>query len=87
MHVTEHWRDRLIADDDALKLWMTDHSGTDTQQLRSLIRAARKDAALPPEQRHSRAYRDLFQFIKPFLAEAGQPDAPAEDGEADNHDD
>jgi ribosome-associated protein len=79
MHVTEHWRDQLITSDDALKQWMTDHPGTDSQQLRSLIRAARKDAALPPEQRQSRAYRELFQFIKPFLATAGAADTPADD--------
>ena len=34
------------------------------QQLRSLVRAARKDAANAPEQRSGRAFRDLFQFIK-----------------------
>ena len=35
-----------------------------TRLLRSLIRAARKDAALEPEKRSGRAYRELFQFIK-----------------------
>ena len=44
--------------------WITDHPQTDVQQLRSLIRAARKDAALVPEKRSGRAYRELFQFIK-----------------------
>jgi len=39
--------------------------------LRSLVRAARRDAALPSDQkRQSRNYRDLFQFIKPLLAAA-----------------
>jgi ribosome-associated protein len=37
------------------------------QPLRALIRNARKDAELPPEQRHGRAWRELFQFIKPFV--------------------
>jgi ribosome-associated protein len=32
--------------------------------LRSLVRAARKDAAVVPERRSGRAYRELFQFIK-----------------------
>ena len=36
-------------------------------RLRALIRNARKDAALAPEQRHGRAWRELFQFIKPLL--------------------
>jgi ribosome-associated protein len=39
------------------------------QQLRSLIRAARKDAALVPEKRSGRAYRELFQFIKQHAVE------------------
>jgi ribosome-associated protein len=47
---------------------MVAHPGTDTQQLRSLVRAARRDAAgLTPESRQPRSFRDLFQFIKPEL--------------------
>ena len=67
LHEAECWRDELIADDEALNRWLKDHPDTDTQQLRSLVRAARRDAALPPEQRQTRNYRELFQFIKPFL--------------------
>jgi len=64
LHRAERWRDELLADDDALTRWVASHPQTDAQQLRSLVRAARKDAAAPPEQRHGRAYRELFQFIK-----------------------
>lgn len=64
LHTAERWRAELIADDDAATRWITDHPQTDVQQLRSLIRAARKDAALVPEKRSGRAYRELFQFIK-----------------------
>jgi ribosome-associated protein len=67
LHETERWRDELIADDGALDRWLQQHPDTDTQQLRSLVRAARRDATLPPEQRQTRNYRELFQFIKPFL--------------------
>ena len=42
---SEKWRDRLIADDAALQEWVGEHPGTDIQQLRSLVRQARKDAA------------------------------------------
>jgi ribosome-associated protein len=70
LHRAEHWRGELVADDAALTRWMVEHPQTDLQQLRALIRNARKDAALAPEQRHGRAWRDLFQYIKPFLAEA-----------------
>jgi ribosome-associated protein len=34
------------------------------QQLRALVRNARKDQSLAPEQRSGRAYRELFQFIR-----------------------
>ncbi|NOJ61879.1 DUF615 domain-containing protein, partial [Arthrobacter sp. 260] len=61
--------------------------GTDLQQLRALVRNARKDAAAAPEQRNGRAYRELFQFIKKVL-EANDPaggppvaDAVDDDGE------
>jgi len=64
LHEAERWRAELVASDDALTRWTADHPGGDVQQLRSLIRAARKDAAAQPEQRNGRAYRELFQFIK-----------------------
>ena len=69
LHETERWRAELIADDDALTRWMALHPDTDRQQLRSLVRAARRDtAALTPEARQPRSLRELFQFIKPKLA-------------------
>jgi ribosome-associated protein len=75
LHQAEAWREQLIADDAALTRWAAEFPGSDLQQLRSLIRAARKEAGLPPEQRHGRPYRELFQFIKPCLAtqEQAQP--------------
>jgi ribosome-associated protein len=68
LHQAEHWRAELVASDDALTRWMAEHPQAEPQRLRALIRNARKDAALPPEQRHGRAWRELFQFIKPFLS-------------------
>jgi ribosome-associated protein len=64
LHEAERWRVELLADDEAVTRWTTEHPTTDVQQMRSLIRAARKDAALVPEKRSGRAYRELFQFIK-----------------------
>lgn len=76
LHQAEHWRDTLIASDDVLTAWMAEHPDTDAQQLRSLIRACRKDAAASPEQRHGRSYRELFQFVKKALtAHDVSPDA------------
>jgi ribosome-associated protein len=72
LHEAESWRDRLIADDTTLQAWLSAHPQTDAQQLRALLRQARKDAAgqkpLPGQaQRHSRAYREIFQLVKAAL--------------------
>ena len=67
LHRAEQWRVVLVAGDDALTQWLAEHPATDAQQLRALIRNARKEAALAPEQRHGRAWRELFQFLKPAL--------------------
>jgi ribosome-associated protein len=76
LHEGERWRAELIADDAALTRWMAEHPQTDAQQLRSLVRNARKDAALVPEKRSGRAFRELFQFIKQH---AGADDAAGAD--------
>lgn len=71
LHAAEQWRDRLIADDDALGQWVNTFPDTDVQQLRALIRQARKDAK--PEKageapRHGRSYRDIFQIVREHLS-------------------
>lgn len=76
LHLAEQWRDKLIAADDALGSWLSEHPGTDAQQLRALIRQARKDAK--PEKpgeapRHGKSYREIFQLVKQALA--GEPEA------------
>lgn len=68
LHETERWRAELIADDEALTRWLDTYPDTDTQQLRSLVRAARRDAKdLAPEARQPKSHRELFQFVKPYL--------------------
>ena len=74
LHETERWRDELVANDEALTRWTQQFPQSDLQRLRSLIRSARKDAASTPEQRSGRGYRELFQFIKPWLIEAEADD-------------
>ncbi|MEI6661700.1 MAG: ribosome biogenesis factor YjgA [Comamonadaceae bacterium] len=70
LHQAEMWRDRLLNEDDALGQWITLSPSTDSQQLRALVRQARKDAK--PEKpgaavRHGRAYRDIFQIVRAQL--------------------
>ncbi len=76
LHLAEQWRDKLIASDDALGDWLTDYPATDSQQLRALIRQARKDIAKPETPgeapRHGKSYREIFQLVKLAMAqEAG----------------
>ena len=69
LHETEQWRAALIAGDEAIARWIAEFPQTDSQHLRSLVRAARRDAAtVTPEARQPRSLRDLFQFIKPMLS-------------------
>ena len=64
LHQAERWRVELIADDAATTRFAQQHADADVQQLRTLVRNARKDAASAPEQRSGRAYRELFRFIR-----------------------
>jgi ribosome-associated protein len=64
LHEAEHRRAELIASDEAVTRWIAEHPQTDVPHLRNLVRNARKDAALSPEQRSGRAYRELFQYIR-----------------------
>ncbi|WP_374641593.1 ribosome biogenesis factor YjgA [Hydrogenophaga sp.] len=75
LHQAEQWRDRLVADDDALTDWLRQDPEADVQHLRALIRQARKDAQTtaaqekPGEaQRHGKAYREIFQIVRQALA-------------------
>ncbi|MFM2341664.1 MAG: hypothetical protein RLZZ592_1317 [Pseudomonadota bacterium] len=95
LHTAERWRDRLIAEDDAITQWMSEHPGTDAQALRTLIRNARKDQAAAataqgaeaPTERKGRAYRELFQQIKATLAAAAAAAAPDDDADDQEDDD
>ena len=67
----EKWRDSLICDDERLGQWIEEFPGSDVQQLRALIRQARKDAqrAKPgAAQRQGRAYRQIFSLVRSRLS-------------------
>jgi ribosome-associated protein len=74
LHAAEKWRDDLIASDDALQAWLQARPDTDVQQLRALIRQARKDGAPTQDEvsrgqapRRGRAYREIFQLVREHL--------------------
>ena len=85
LHQAEEWRDKLVADENALEQWLHEHPRTDTQQLRALIRQARKDVqpdtasiskGLAPRQ--GRAFREIFQLVKSHLGGFDDHDSESE---------
>jgi ribosome-associated protein len=67
----------LIADDEAVSEWMLAFPATDSQQLRALVRQARKDDTTSKADiakgllpRQGRAYREIFQLVKSHMNEA-----------------
>lgn len=60
LHSIERWRDRLIENDDNLTLFINEYD-TDIQQLRQLVRNARKDQKEQKNRGHS---KKLFQWLK-----------------------
>ena len=79
LHLAEAWRERLLKDDSAMEEWQSSYPGTDSQQLRALLRQARKDG-LPDKAavsqgllpRQGRAYRDIFQILRQHLLQSLQ---------------
>mgnify|MGYP000511753315 CR=1 FL=1 len=72
--------------------WLQSFPGTDSQQLRALIRQARKDApaqsaatvsqGLAPRQ--SRAYREIFQLVRAEMSSAEENGTDALEHNDDN---
>jgi ribosome-associated protein len=61
LHQAEKWREKLIADNAALTLFLNQHPGADATRLRQLIRNARDEAA---HARPPRAFREIFRVIR-----------------------
>lgn len=86
LHALEHWRDQLLASDDAITLWVAEFPQTDVQQLRALIRQVRKDLVQddasgvphPPgaAPRKTRGWRLLFQFLASIHDPTGDASPP-----------
>lgn len=88
LHEAERWRADLVGEDaGVLTRWAEAHPGSDLQQLRALIRSAKKDAAAAPEQRNGRGYRELFQFIKKDMEDQARVEQAAQAPENLSEDD
>lgn len=61
LHQAERWRDSLLAETEALTVFMNDYPTADATRLRQLIRAAHDETT---KNKRPRAYRELFQLIR-----------------------
>ena len=88
LHAAEHWRERLVADDGAVTDWLAQFPATDTQQLRALVRQARKDHIAPDARavsegqapRQGRAFRELFQLVRAHMQQAREAETAGDAG-------
>ncbi len=64
LHQAEKWRDKLIADNEALTLFLNNYPDTDATHLRQLIRNARDEAA---RDKPPKAFREIFKVIREVM--------------------
>lgn len=82
MHALERKRDKLLTDEKALTELLATNPELDAQQLRALIRNARKEQA---DNKPPKAYRELFQILKQVAAKSRE--VALDDAHEDGHDD
>ena len=61
LHFLENYRDRLIAHDDAFTKMIEQYPDMDIQNMRTLIRNARKEKE---QNKPPKAYREIFRVLK-----------------------
>ena len=66
----ETWRERLLADDEALTEFASRYPGADLQKLRTFIRNCRKEQK---EGKPPHAFRELFRLLKTIESSATLP--------------
>jgi ribosome-associated protein len=84
LHALERRREKLLADDKALTQLLEEHPELDVQQLRTLIRNARKEQA---ENKPPKAYREIFQILKDLGKKPKQAASDEEESVEDESDD
>jgi len=80
LHALERQRDKLLTNDTAVTALCERYPELDRQQLRTMIRNARKEQA---ENKPPKAYREIFQLLKTLKATAN---ASQSDPEPDSDD-
>ena len=81
LHAIERQRERLLADDNALTDLCAQQPTLNVQQLRTLIRNARKEQA---ENKPPKAYREIFQILKSLRAPTDDQVSDENDEEDEN---
>ena len=81
LHAIERRRDKLLADDGALTDLRAQYPELDVQQMRTMIRNARREQA---ESKPPKAYREIFQMLKHL--QTGGAKAAAQDAAKDDED-
>ena len=66
LHQVENWRDRLLAEPDALTELLAAYPQSDAQRLRALIRNALKEKEL---QKPPKSFREIFQVLREIIPE------------------
>jgi ribosome-associated protein len=86
MHAMERRRDKLLTDDKALTVLLSENPELDVQHLRTLIRNARKEQA---ENKPPKAYREIFQILKQIAKKnnGGKDDADEDGVDAEEDED
>lgn len=84
LHALERRREKLLAKDTALTDLLAEHPELDAQQLRTLIRNARREQA---ENKPPKAYREIFQVLKSLQPASEQADEQASDDDIDGDED
>lgn len=79
-HGLERWRDRMIADSNALSEFIALHPQTDIQQLRTLVRNAQKELAANKPPKSS---REIFKVLREITQPSNQ-NADDLDEDSDN---
>jgi ribosome-associated protein len=75
-HSMERWRDRMIENADAVSEFLVAHPHTDSQQLRTLIRNAQKEAAANKPPKSS---RELFKLIRAIIENGTEQSSESND--------
>ena len=81
LHAIERQRERLLADDNALTDLCAQYPTLNVQQLRTLIRNARKEQA---DNKPPKAYREIFQILKSLRAPTDDQVSDENDEEDEN---